>query len=91
MKRKKNRTKPAEPYEYFMPAVFGTVWKDSSGKRTAVIAVNVSDEKRTVRFRLPAGMKTLSPMEGVPAAEVSVSGDMATLTIASRQYAALVD
>ena len=91
MKRKKNRTKPAEPYEYFMPAVFGTVWKDSSGKRTAVIAVNVSDEKRTVRFRLPAGVKTLSSMEGVPAAEVSVSGDMATLAIAPRQYAALVD
>ena len=91
IKRQLIRRKPAIPYEYSMPAVFGSVWKDSSGSRTAVVAANVSDEKRTFRFRLPDGVKTLSPMQGANAVEMSISGDIVTVTLASREFAALVD
>ena len=88
LRRQKVRKAPATPCEYAMPAVFGSVWKDFSNRQTAILAVNVSSERRTVRFRVPDGVKALSPLPGVPCEELSIAGDIASVAIAPRQFVA---
>ena len=89
IRRQKSRKAPATPYEYSMPAVFGSVWKDFSDRRTAILAVNVSGERRTVRFRLPDGVSNLSPLPGVPCEELSIADGIASVTLAPRLFVAL--
>ena len=40
-------------FESSDPAVYGTVWKNAAGDRTAVALVNASPEAKNVRYRVP--------------------------------------
>ena len=74
-----------------LPAVIGSVWRNANDSKMAVVAVNISPARQTVRFRTPAGRDDLSAhsVDGQPAPEFAVSAGTATLTLAPRQIAIL--
>ena len=78
-------------YTNDMPAVIGSVWRDASDSKMAVVAVNISPARQTIRFRTPTGRDDLSahPVDGQSAPEFAVSAGMAALTLAPRQIAIL--
>lgn len=92
-KKQRNRNKRDEfiVSTFSIPRVFGTVWKDVSGRRTAVFAANISETVQTVRFRLPQGVSALSPLSGDQPAKMSVSGGVAELSISPRQIVVLAE
>ena len=78
-------------YTNDLPAVIGSVWRNANDSKMAVVAVNISPARQTVRFRTPAGRDDLSahPVDGQPAPEFAVSAGTAALTLAPRQIAIL--
>jgi hypothetical protein len=78
-------------FDVSFPAVIGSVWKNASGGRSAVIAANVASGAQTVKFALPHGAKKLSALsvEGVAAPRFSVSGGTVTLELPPRGIAVL--
>ena len=78
-------------YTNDLPAVIGSVWRDASGEKAAVVAVNVSQTGQTVKFRSPTGRDGLSARKvaGQPPPTFSSSGGIATLALAPRQIAIL--
>jgi len=79
-------------YTYALPAVLGSVWRDSADAHRAVVAVNVSADGQDVRFRAPAGMSSAAvarPLPGQPTPQFRISGDVVELTLLSRQIVLL--
>ena len=78
-------------YTNDLPAVIGSVWRNADDSKMAVVAVNISPARQTVRFHTPAGRDDLSahPVDGQPAPEFAVSSGTAALTLAPRQIAIL--
>ena len=64
-----------------LPVVMGTVWKDLSGSRMAVIAANASDVPRKVRIRLPVPGLRVVPVAGTETAKLSESGECGILEL----------
>ena len=74
-----------------VPAVIGSVWRNASDSKKAVVAINISSERQTVRFHTPTGRDDLSarPVDGQPTPEFTVSEGIANVTLAPRQIAIL--
>ena len=65
-----------------MPDVFGTVWSDVSGTRSAVCAVNICDTPRTIRFKsIFSTHPQLLAVEGENKAEMNEDGDILSLEL----------
>ena len=64
------------PKTAYMPSVIGARWTSASNGKHALVGVNVSGEKQTVRIRLPHEVKTISTvaLPGHAAPQVSVLG-----------------
>ena len=75
-----------------IPEVFGTVWRDSSGSRSAVCVVNAGDVRRTIRFA-PVFEKdpVLLKIEGEEPSKLGKDGSLLSLEIPSQGLALLVE
>ena len=80
-----------EAYTNDLPAVIGSVWRDAGDSKAAVLAVNISPERQTVRFNTPTGKDDLAAraLEGQLPPGLTAAGGVATLTLAPRQIAIL--
>ena len=80
-----------EAYTNDLPSVIGSVWRNADGSRLAVVAVNISQKRQTVRFRAPTGRDDLSAraVDGQSAPEFAMAGGVAALTLVPRQIAVL--
>ncbi len=83
--------KPISSTRAELPVVFGSVWKSFEGKSWGVLAANVSDERRTVSFRVPGGVRSFGPhpVADEPAPECAVKDGVCTLTLAPLSLAFL--
>lgn len=88
------RPRPGKPAPYpdgvEMPAVFGTVWRDVTGTRKAVLLANRSDKVQTVRFRMPAACTRVDVMDlpGQERPRCVIAGDgTVSLTVAPGSFA----
>ena len=69
--------------------LIGSVWKNADGKRRAIAVVNVTGDRRTVKFRLPEGFGRMSARrlpfnEGT---EFSLAHGVGRLSVAPREVA----
>ena len=86
------RYKKEQVYREFsgtMPAIVGTVWKNSQGSRLAVVAANVSAKAETVQFKIPDGAKTLATLkvEGIEKPDFTIADGVVSLKLLPRQIA----
>ena len=75
-----------------LPEVFGTVWRDSSGSRSAACVVNAADVRRTIRFA-PVFEKdpVLLKVEGEEPSKLGKDGSLLSLEIPPQGLALLVE